>query len=83
MGAGQTGVQVPASVPEQVKPSILEAATKTFHEGYVTAMHYTLLLPLCVLALAVFLVLLVRRQPGSAGGAEPSSAAAESASRAA
>ena len=82
VGAGQTGVQLPAGIPKQVKPTILEAATKTFHEGYVTAMHYTLLLPLCVLAVAVLLVLFVRRQPSSAGGAEPASAAA-SASRAA
>jgi hypothetical protein len=79
---GQTGVQLPAGIPEQVKPTILEAATKTFHGGYVTAMHYTLLLPLCVLAFAVLLVLFVRRQPSSAGGAEPSAAAA-SASQAA
>jgi len=83
VGAGQTGVQLPAGIPEQVKPTILEAATKTFHEGYVTAMHYTLLLPLCVLAFAVLLVLFVRRQPSSAGGAEPASAAAASASQAA
>jgi EmrB/QacA subfamily drug resistance transporter len=83
VGAGQTGVQLPAGIPEQVKPTILEAATKTFHEGYVTAMHYTLLLPLCVLAVAVLLVLFVRRQPSSAGGAEPASAAAASASQAA
>jgi EmrB/QacA subfamily drug resistance transporter len=83
VGAGQTGVQLPPGIPEQAKPTILEAATKTFHEGYVTAMHYTLLLPLCVLAVAVLLVLFVRRQPGSAGGAEPASAAAESASQAA
>jgi EmrB/QacA subfamily drug resistance transporter len=83
VGAGQTGVQLPAGIPEQVKPTILEAATKTFHEGYVAAMHYTLLLPLCVLAVAVLLVLLVRRQPSSAGGAEPASAAAASASQAA
>jgi EmrB/QacA subfamily drug resistance transporter len=83
VGAGQTGVQLPAGIPEQVKPTILEAATKTFHEGYVTAMHYTLLLPLCVLAVAVLLVLFVRRQPSSAGGAEPVSAAAASASQAA
>jgi EmrB/QacA subfamily drug resistance transporter len=83
VGAGQTGVQLPAGIPEQVKPTILEAATKTFHEGYVTAMHYTLLLPLCVLAIAVLLVLFVRRQPSSAGGAEPASAAATSASQAA
>jgi EmrB/QacA subfamily drug resistance transporter len=82
VGAGQTGVRLPAGIPEQVKPTILEAATKTFHEGYVTAMHYTLLLPLCVLAVAVLLVLFVRRQPSSAGGAEPASAAA-SASQAA
>jgi EmrB/QacA subfamily drug resistance transporter len=83
VGAGQTGVQLPPGIPEQAKPTILEAATKTFHEGYVTAMHHTLLLPLCVLAVAVLLVLFVRRQPGSAGGAEPASAAAESASQAA
>jgi EmrB/QacA subfamily drug resistance transporter len=83
VGAGQTGVQLPAGIPEQVKPTILEAATKTFHEGYVTAMHYTLLLPLCVLAVAVLLVLFVRRQPSSAGGAEPASAAATAASQAA
>jgi EmrB/QacA subfamily drug resistance transporter len=83
VGAGQTGVQLPPGIPEQAKPTILEAATKTFHEGYVTAMHYTLLLPLCVLAVAVLLVLFVRRQPGSADGAEPASAAAESASQAA
>jgi EmrB/QacA subfamily drug resistance transporter len=82
VGAGQTGVRLPAGIPEQVKPTILEAATKTFHEGYVTAMHYTLLLPLCVLAVAVLLVLFVRRQPSAAGGAEPASAAA-SASQAA
>jgi EmrB/QacA subfamily drug resistance transporter len=82
VGAGQTGVRLPAGIPEQVKPTILEAATKTFHEGYVTAMHYTLLLPLCVLAVAVLLVLFVRRQPSSAGGTEPASAAA-SASQAA
>src|SRR5262245_21646623 len=83
VGAGQTGVQLPPGVPEEAKPSILEAATKTFHEGYVTAMHYTLLLPLCVLAVAVVLVLFVRRQPSPAGGAEPASAAAASASQAA
>jgi EmrB/QacA subfamily drug resistance transporter len=83
VGAGQTGVQLPPGIPEQAKPTIIEAATKTFHEGYVTAMHYTLLLPLCVLAVAVLLVLLVKRQPSSAGGGEPASAAAASASQAA
>ncbi len=60
VGAGQTGVQLPPNIPEQARSTILEAATQTFHEGFVTAMHYTLLLPLAILALAVFLVLLVR-----------------------
>jgi EmrB/QacA subfamily drug resistance transporter len=83
VGAGQTGVQLPPGVPEQVQPTILEAAMRTFHEAFVTAMHYTLLLPLAVLALAVFLVLLVRREGHGPGVNEPAHAAAEAAPEAA
>lgn len=76
VGAGQTGVELPPGIPEQLRPTILDVATQTFREGYVTAMHYTLLLPLSVLGLAVVVVLFVkgrRRERGTSPDGRQSS----------
>jgi EmrB/QacA subfamily drug resistance transporter len=60
VGAGQTGVKLPDSIPEQARRVVAAVATKTFHEGYINAMRVTLLLPIGVLLAAAVSCLLVR-----------------------
>ncbi len=60
VGAGQTGVQVPASVPAQARELLVKIAGDVFHEGYVNAMRVTLWLPIAVLGLAALSALLVK-----------------------
>ncbi|GAA1795734.1 DHA2 family efflux MFS transporter permease subunit [Planosporangium flavigriseum] len=77
VGAGQSGVNFGAQVPDAVHKVI----TNTFHEGFTNAMHASLILPIVVLGLAALSCLLVKRrartaQPGTpvAAGAAQSNA---------
>jgi EmrB/QacA subfamily drug resistance transporter len=63
VGSGDSGVRLPADLPEQVRHAIEVAARQTFHEGFTSAMKATLVLPLAVLALAALGCLLIRRRP--------------------
>lgn len=63
VGAGQTGAQLPPDLPEQIRQTIGQLATRTFHEGFTSAMRHSLILPLVVLASAALACLLVRQQP--------------------
>jgi EmrB/QacA subfamily drug resistance transporter len=69
VGAGQTGVALPAGIPTQIVQAITALAQKTFHEAFTSAMRSTLVLPLIVLGLAALTVLLVRRKPVEAQAA--------------
>jgi EmrB/QacA subfamily drug resistance transporter len=60
VGAGQTGVELPADLPAAARPVIMQAAASTFHDAFTAAMRSTLVLPLVVLAGAALLVLFVR-----------------------
>jgi MFS family permease len=67
VGAGQSGVNLGAQLPEAVRKVI----TDTFHEGFTNAMRVSLILPIVVLALASLSCLLIKRrsravQPGAA-----------------
>jgi EmrB/QacA subfamily drug resistance transporter len=62
VGAGQTGVALPAGVPAQAKALIERIAATTFHEGFTDAMRVTLVLPIAVLALAALSCLLIKRR---------------------
>ncbi|GIF72212.1 DHA2 family efflux MFS transporter permease subunit [Asanoa siamensis] len=66
IGTGQSGAALPAGVPEQYRQALTEIATRTFHEGFTSAMKATLLLPLAVLAIAAVSCLLVRNRPATA-----------------
>lgn len=70
VGAGQTGVRLPEGIPAQIRPTIIEIATNTFHQAFTAAMRNTLVLPLVLLGLAGLCVLLVRRQRADAPAAE-------------
>jgi EmrB/QacA subfamily drug resistance transporter len=78
VGAGQTGVPLPSTIPPQARPAIIEAATKAFHEGYIGAMRATLVLPIVVLAVAALSCLLVKGQKRR-GAADAAEAPAEAA----
>jgi EmrB/QacA subfamily drug resistance transporter len=65
VGAGQSGAALPANIPDQVRPAIIELAQRTFHEAFTSAMRTTLVLPLIVLGLAALSVLLVRQTPNA------------------
>src|SRR5262249_38673519 len=67
VGAGQTGAALPPGIPPDVRPVLLAAAQKTFHEGYTAAMRVTLVLPIAVLGVAALSCLLVKRRNRPAG----------------
>jgi len=60
VGAGQTGVPLPQSLPDQVRQVIAGAAERAFREGFTHAMRLTLILPLAILAAAALSCLLIR-----------------------
>jgi EmrB/QacA subfamily drug resistance transporter len=62
IGTGASGVPIPPDVPEQARQTIVDVATRTFHEAFTTAMKHSLTVPLIVLAVAVLSCLLVRRR---------------------
>jgi EmrB/QacA subfamily drug resistance transporter len=78
VGAGQTGVKLPAGLPQQVVDQLKPVAAKTFHEAFTDAMHITMYLPLAVLALAALSVLFVKRRAKTATppGSDDAAAAA-------
>jgi EmrB/QacA subfamily drug resistance transporter len=80
IGAGQTGVQVPSSVPPQAREAIEAAAAQTFHEAFTNAMRATLVLPLAVLVVAALSCLFIKRRkrtaPADTAGAEPAAVGA-------
>src|SRR5690348_691450 len=80
VGAGQTGVQLPSSIPAQAREVVERVAATTFHEGFTNAMRVALWLPIAVLALSALSCLLIkRRKKVAAAGAGPDLDAAEDA----
>jgi hypothetical protein len=71
VGAGQTGVPLPPGIPDEIRPTIMAVAARTFHEAFTSAMRVTLVLPLAVLGLAAIGVLLVRRERPAVAAATP------------
>ncbi|MEJ3749665.1 DHA2 family efflux MFS transporter permease subunit [Actinomycetes bacterium KLBMP 9797] len=61
VGAGQSGVDLPAGIPDQVRQALIATAERTFHEGFTDALRVTLILPVAVLAAAALSCFLVRR----------------------
>jgi len=70
LGAGQTGASqtLPPGLPEQVVAQIHRLSAQVFDEGFVRAMHLTLLLPILVIAAGALACLGMRRhqRPGAA-----------------
>jgi EmrB/QacA subfamily drug resistance transporter len=58
VGAGQSGVNLGANVPDAVRKVI----TDTFHQGFTNAMRVTLILPIAVLTVAALACLLIKRR---------------------
>jgi EmrB/QacA subfamily drug resistance transporter len=72
VGAGQSGVNVGARLPEAIGKVI----TETFHEGFTNAMRVSLILPIAVLGLAALSCLLIKRRARTAPPGAPATAAA-------
>src|SRR6185312_1886611 len=72
VGAGQTGVKLPASIPAQARDVIEKVAATTFHEGFTNAMRVALWLPIAVLAVSALSCLLIKRRKKSAAADDPS-----------
>jgi hypothetical protein len=77
VGAGQTGVKLPAGIPAQARDLIEKVSATTFHEGFTNAMRVALWLPIAVLALSALSCLLIKRRekaaaagPGAADAAD-------------
>ncbi len=62
VGVGQTGSQLPDSIPVSIRPALEQVALKTFYDAYIPAMRATLILPIAILALAALAALLARPQ---------------------
>ena len=62
VGAGQSGAAIPPGVPDQFRQPLVDALSRTFHEGFTNAMKATLLLPLIVLAIAAATCLFIRQR---------------------
>ncbi len=80
VGAGQSGVNVGANVPEAVRKVI----TDTFHEGFTNAMRVSLILPIALMGVAALSCLLAKSKgrkpaptaPAGEADAEPAAHAA-------
>jgi EmrB/QacA subfamily drug resistance transporter len=67
VGAGQSGINVGANVPEAVRKII----TDTFHEGFTNAMRVSLILPISLIAVAALSCLLAKSKGKTAGPSAP------------
>jgi EmrB/QacA subfamily drug resistance transporter len=67
VGAGQSGVNFGAQVPEAVRKVIAD----TFHEGFTNAMRVSMILPIAVLALASLSCLFMKRRARAARPGAP------------
>jgi hypothetical protein len=67
VGAGQSGVNVGANVPEAVRKVI----TDTFHEGFTNAMRASLILPIALMGVAALSCLLAKSKGKAPGPATP------------
>jgi EmrB/QacA subfamily drug resistance transporter len=63
IGAGETGANLPVSIPPSVKAQLLAIAHSVFVHGYVDAMKSTFILPIAFLAFTALTTLLIRRRP--------------------
>ncbi len=66
VGAGQTGVELPAGIPAQVRAIVERVAATTFEEGFTAAMRVALILPIAVLVLAALSCLFIKRRKTTA-----------------
>jgi MFS family permease len=62
IGTGQSGAQLPSSVPAAVKAQLAAIAHDVFVTGYIDAMKATFVLPIAVLALTALSTVLIKRR---------------------
>ena len=63
IGTGESGAQLPASIPPAVAQQLTSLAHDVFVNGYIEAMKHTFILPICFLAFTALTTLLIRRRP--------------------
>jgi EmrB/QacA subfamily drug resistance transporter len=69
IGVGESGAQLPANIPPDVKAQLAAIAHDVFVHGYIDAMKATFVLPIAFLAFTALTTLLIRRRPRAAAAA--------------
>jgi MFS family permease len=77
VGAGHSNVRLPAGTPPAVIRQLEELGREVFSQGFVNALHLTLILPIAVLTIAGISCLAIKRVTTPAGPPRPADAGAE------
>ena len=71
IGTGQSGAQLPASIPPAVRQQLAALAHDVFVSGYIDAMKQTFVLPIAFLFLTALSALLIKRRARAAAEEQP------------
>jgi EmrB/QacA subfamily drug resistance transporter len=76
VGAGQGNIKLPAGTPRSLVSQVQQLGREVFSQGFVSALHQTMVLPIAVLTVAALSCLAIRRvtTPSSPAPASPAPA---------